>query len=72
MLELTTGLRLGEILALTWEDFDEDKKTIRVNKSVQRIGKELVISTPKTETSNRTIRLKREYLLLLQKIQKNN
>ncbi len=57
LLELTTGLRLGEILALTWDDFDEDKKTIRVNKSVQRIGKELVLSTPKTETSNRTIRL---------------
>lgn len=50
-------MRLGEILALTWDDFDEENKTITVNKQVQRIGKELVVNSPKTEASNRTIRL---------------
>ena len=57
LLELTTGLRLGEILALTWDDFDEENKTLRVNKQVQRIKGELVVSPPKTESSIRTIRL---------------
>ncbi|MCB6567696.1 tyrosine-type recombinase/integrase, partial [Desulfovibrio desulfuricans] len=31
------GLRLGEMLALTPSDFDFDKKTVRINKSYQRI-----------------------------------
>lgn len=33
------GLRLGEMLALTPEDFDFEKKTVRINKSYQRIKK---------------------------------
>ena len=57
LLELTTGMRIGEILALTWDDFDEDNKTIRINKAMQRVGKELVVSTPKTPASIRTIKL---------------
>ena len=30
---LYTGLRKGELLALTWEDIDYDKKLLNVNKS---------------------------------------
>ena len=41
LLEITTGLRLGEILALTWDDLDMKNKTISVNKQVQRIKSEL-------------------------------
>ena len=37
LLEITTGLRLGEILALTWDDLDMKNKTISINKQVQRI-----------------------------------
>ena len=50
-----TGMRLGELLALTPEDIDFEKKTIRINKSYQRIDKEDVITSPKTEKSNRVI-----------------
>lgn len=57
ILEITTGLRLGEILALTWDDLDMKNKTISVNKQVQRIGSELKVTTPKTASSIRTIAL---------------
>lgn len=57
ILEITTGLRLGEILALTWDDLDIKNKTISVNKQVQRIGSELKITTPKTTSSIRTVAL---------------
>ena len=55
LLEITTGLRLGEILALTWDDLDTKNKMITVNKQVQRIGKEVRITTPKTKASIRKI-----------------
>lgn len=55
LLEITTGLRLGEILALTWDDLDLKNKTISVNKQVQRIKSELKATTPKTAASIRKI-----------------
>ena len=36
-LELTTGLRRGELLALLWTDLDAENKTISVTKQVNRI-----------------------------------
>ena len=50
-----TGIREGELLALTPSDIDFEKKTLTVNKSYQRLGKEDIITTPKTPKSNRTI-----------------
>ena len=50
-----TGMREGELLALTPADIDFEKSTIIINKSYQRLGKEDVISTPKTEKSRRTV-----------------
>ena len=64
-LEITTGLRLGEILALEWEDLDEKNKTIRVNKQVRRSKNGLEVSTPKTQASIRTISISEECLRLL-------
>lgn len=52
-----TGMRMGELLALTMEDFDFDKNTVRINKSYQRLERQDVITTPKTPKSNRTIKL---------------
>lgn len=51
-----TGFRRGELMALTWEDIDFDKKTISINKTCAR-GKDykLVIQAPKTKSSLRTI-----------------
>ena len=52
-----TGMRLGECLALTMEDFDFNKNTVRICKSYQRLEGKDVITTPKTKKSNRTIKL---------------
>ena len=50
-----TGIREGELLALTPADFNFEKKTLRINKSYQRLEGEDVITDPKTPKSNRTI-----------------
>lgn len=50
-----TGIRTGELLALTAEDFDFENKTLRINKSYQRLKGKDVITEPKTPKSNRVI-----------------
>lgn len=52
-----TGVREGELLALTPADFDFEKRTVTINKSFQHLKGKDVITSPKTEKSNRTIRL---------------
>lgn len=50
-----TGMRLGEVLALTPADIDFEKRTISITKSYQRLGKRDVITPPKTRKSKRII-----------------
>lgn len=52
-----TGMRMGELLALTYEDIDFEVRTIRINKSYQRLGKKDIITTPKTPKSNRVVNI---------------
>lgn len=62
---LNTGLRIGEICALQWKDINLLQGNISINKTLYRIyhGKnadknsELIMSTPKTKASYRTIPL---------------
>lgn len=49
------GIREGELLALTPADFDFEKRTLTINKSYQRLNGQDLITTPKTEKSNRVI-----------------
>lgn len=71
-----TGLRIGELLALTWNDIDFDRKTMSINKSVfytKINGKyETVIDTPKTKHSIRVIPLPKQILDKLKKIKKSS
>lgn len=59
LVALYTGLRVGELCALKWEDISKDSITIR--RTMQRLkkdstdGTELHIGSPKTKTSLRTI-----------------
>jgi integrase len=50
-----SGIRFGEFLALTPRDFDFEKNTLDINKSLQRVKKQDVITPPKTPKSIRNI-----------------
>ncbi len=50
-----TGVRIGELLALTVADVDLEEKTLTVSKSYQRLKGKDVITPPKTPKSNRII-----------------
>lgn len=52
-----TGIRIGELLALTFADVDLEQKTITINKSYQRLKGRDIITPPKTPKSNRTVNL---------------
>lgn len=51
-----TGMRLGEVLGLSWQDVDFDKKRIIVHRQMIYLGKRgYFLTSPKTESSNRYI-----------------
>jgi len=52
-----TGMRIGELLALTLNDFDFDNKVVSINKSFIRLGKKDIVGEPKTPKSKRNITL---------------
>lgn len=62
---LYTGMRRGEVLALKWGDYDKNEKTISITKALSRVrtynkdGNKtmLTVTTPKTDTSIRTVPL---------------
>lgn len=54
---LSLGLRKGEALALRWEDIDLDGRTVRVARSLQRVGGRLQFAEPKTAQSRRILPL---------------
>lgn len=62
LISLLTGVRIGELCALRWEDVDFKECVITVNRTMQRVqveGKdnktEIIITTPKTNASIRQI-----------------
>jgi len=63
MLAFYLGLRQGECLALCWEDIDfqSEPPTLKVRRTISRVtGKGLVVDTPKTLSSYRTIPLSQD------------
>lgn len=66
LLLLSTGLRLGEALALTWQDIAFTDEIISVNKLIQRIqGQGILIKPPKTESSIRKVTIESKLVAAL-------
>ena len=65
-LELCSGLRKGELVALLWTDLDIEKRTISITKQAVRVkGGGVKTSTPKTATSIRVESIPQEAVDLL-------
>ncbi len=54
-LELSSGLRRGELVGLHWADLDVQNRIISVDKQITRIDGELIVTVPKTDNSIRKI-----------------
>ena len=75
---LSTGIRIGEICALTWDDIDAENGVIHIRKTIQRIyirengikKTELLIDTPKTATSMRDIPMIKDLYEILKPLKK--
>lgn len=75
---LCTGLRIGELCALTWDNIDVDNGIISVRKTIQRIyivdeGRkrtELIIDTPKTKNSIRDIPMTTDLLRVVKPLKR--
>ena len=71
-LDLSTGLRMGELLALRWEDIDLVGAQLTVKRTINRLARyeqdegkhstEIVFDTPKTQNARRTIPLTRSVI----------
>lgn len=70
LLTAYTGIRLGELCGLQWQDVNVDAGTLHVQRTVERIaqaggGTCLTVQTPKTENSDRWIPIPQEMLEML-------
>lgn len=80
LLSLLTGLRIGEICALKWEDISIAEKTVHVHSTMQRIQiveateaeakTKISITTPKSSCSIRTIPLSDEIIGIWEQFEK--
>lgn len=68
-LMIYTGIRRGEILALTWDDIDFKNKTLNIDKSLSiGLDYKVILSTTKTEKSKRKIIVDDKTLTSLKKM----
>ena len=76
LLAVCTGMRIGEICALRWNDVDLEQRIITVRATVSRVYNckirktERIQSSPKTENAYREIPICRQLLRSLKMVQK--
>ena len=71
LLEISTGMRRGELLGLKWDDLNFDTHELIIQRQVQRINGKLEASVPKTKASVRTIVLAESIVKMLEKYKNN-
>lgn len=71
LLELTTGMRRGEILGLQWKDVNISTGELHIRRQVVKKGAQTLISKPKTKSSIRTILLPLGMVEILAELKKN-
>lgn len=64
------GLRISEILGLTWDNIDFSNDTITINKITVRDNSTVILKNPKTESSIRTISTPKEIMSMLKDYKK--
>lgn len=79
LLSSATGIRIGELCALKWENIDLEEKILTVRETAQRIkniggttATKLVITSPKSSSSVRKIPLPEFIVPLLKKLKSND
>ena len=72
LLEFATGLRLGELTALQWEDLNLTTGELRISKQAVVIGSEVVVAEPKTKAAVRTLLLPPKVLEVFREYRKRN
>ncbi len=70
LLELATGLRLGELMALQWDDLNFKTGVLTINKQVYEVKGQLILNQPKTKASIRKLVLPRALLAVLKEYKK--
>lgn len=68
-LAIYSGLRKGEILALTWDDVDFEKDTVAVTKAAAMVKGEQIVKVPKTRNSYRVVSIPHSVTEKLRKLQ---
>ena len=71
LLELSTGMRRGEILGLKWNDLNLTNGTLRIARQVVEAGKQIVVQAPKTKRSIRSLILPAYMVEMLTEMKKN-
>lgn len=73
---LYTGIRIGELLALTWDDLNFEQKLLSINKNVCTIklnNKHIThLDKPKTKSSIRIIPIPKQLIMYLKRIKKKS
>ena len=72
LLEFATGLRLGELTVLQWEDLNLTTGELRISKQAVVIGSEVVVTEPKTKAAVRTLLLPPKVLEVFREYRKRN
>lgn len=68
---LYTGVRIGELLALTWQDFDLNKNIVTINKTCHD-GRKRETNTPKTQTSIRQFPLPKQIVPMIKEMKRKS